>query len=332
MEQHRDTASHTMENPAETMRDVMADIGLHESIETPKAHNLTKPHLVTLPNHRKVEDLGRMHRDAAEYLKPTRRRGTARLTDLASLIAWANRFKGGSSVLFAKADLTAPALTCIADYHESGPIDVTSVEGDPTARHCHHRAVYDFPLSEEWKAWMKVSGQGLDKDDMGEFIEAQAKDIMDPTPAVLKGEQHDSNQPWENRLVETARQIEGRFGQLAQLLAMSRKFQVFETSDLKVVTNRDTGEAEVKFLNEHKDENGEKLNLPNLIIIAIPVFQGGAPYRMAVRFRYRKSGQSVKFILSIYNPEKVFEAAFKEAVDHATEETNLPTFMGSPEH
>ncbi len=51
---------------------------------------------------------------------------------------------------------------------------------------------------------MKVSGQGLDKDDMGEFIEAQAKDIMDPTPAVLKGEQHDNNQPWENRLVETA--------------------------------------------------------------------------------------------------------------------------------
>ncbi|WP_065332298.1 DUF2303 family protein [Tritonibacter mobilis] len=101
-------------------------------------------------------------------------------------------------------DLAAPALTCIADYHESGPIDVTSVEGDPTARHCHHRAIYDFPLSEEWKAWMKVSGQGLDKDDMGEFIEAQAKDIMDPTPAVLKGEQHDNNQPWENRLVETA--------------------------------------------------------------------------------------------------------------------------------
>ncbi|WP_065332297.1 DUF2303 family protein [Tritonibacter mobilis] len=113
---------------------------------------------------------------------------------------------------------------------------------------------------------------------------------------------------------------------------MSRKFQVFETSDLKVVTNRDTGEAEVKFLNEHKDENGEKLNLPNLIIIAIPVFQGGAPYRMAVRFRYRKFGASVKFILSIYNPEKVFEAAFKEAVDQATEETELPIFMGSPEN
>ena len=69
----------------------------------------------------------------------------------------------------------------------------------------------------------------------------------------------------------------------------------------------------------------------NPIAVAIPVFMGGAPYRMPVRFRYRKSGGAVRFILSIYNPEKAFEAAFKEAVEEATEATGLPTFMGSPE-
>lgn len=332
MDPKRDTAAFTLENPAETMRDVMEELGGTEHVTRPDGFDATSTHLVSLPKHRKIEDLTRMHRDASEYLKPYRRKGTAKLTDLASLIAWANRFKGETSALFAKSDLNAPALTCIADYHAEGAVDVTNTDGDPTARHCHHRAVYDFPLSEEWKAWMKVSGEALDKDDMGEFIEEQAKDIMDPTPAVLKGETNDANLPWENRLIETARQIEGRFGQLSQLLAMSRQFQVFETSDLKVVTNRDTGEAEVQFLNEHKDANGQKLNIPNLIIIAIPVFQGGAPYRMAVRFRYRKSGVSVKFILSVYNPEKVFEAAFNEAVAEATQETGLPTFMGSPEN
>lgn len=331
MDPKRDTAAFTMENPAETVRDLMADIGHYETVATPEGFDLTKPHLVTVPNHRKVEDLAGFHLKAAQIRKPLQRKGTARMTDLASLIAWTNRFKGETSVLFAKADLKAPALTCIADYHAEGAADITSAAGDPSARHCHHKAVYDFPLSEEWKAWMEISGSAQDKDEMGEFIEAQAKDVMDPTPAVLKGEISDKNQAWENRLIETAQQIEGRFGQLAQLLAMSRKFQVFETSDLKVVTNRDTGEAEVQFLNEHKDANGEKLNIPNLIIIAIPVFQGGAPYRMAVRFRYRKAGSSVKFILSVYNPEKVFEAAFKEALAEATEATGLPTFMGSPE-
>lgn len=324
-------------NTAETMRDVMEKIGGTELINKPDDFNLTKTHLVATPQHRSIQDLTDKHRNAAEFLKPARRKGVARLDDLQSIIEWANRFKGETSALFAKPNMAAPTLTCIADYHAEGPADQATATGDPTARHCHHRAIYNFPLSEEWKAWMTVScgNHGkplmLEKDDLGEFIEAQAKDIMDPTPAILTGGKSDTNEKWENRLIQTAQQIEGRYGQLTQLLAMSKKFQVFESSDLKVSTNRDTGESEIQFLNEHKDADGKPLNIPNLIIIAIPVFMGGAPYRMPVRFRYRKMGGSVRFIMSIYNPEKSFESAFKEAVAQATEATELPVFMGEPE-
>ena len=319
------------ENPAATMRDVMEKLGGTEFINRPEDLDLTKAHLVATPDHRTIEDLTSMHRAAAEYLKPARRKGTARLDDLQSLIEWANRFKGPTSALFAKPDLQAPTITCIADYHAEGPADQMTATGDPTARHCHHRAIYNFPLSEEWKAWTGVSGEPLEKDDLGEFIEANAKDIMDPTAAILAGKDSDKNQPWENRLIQTAQQIEGRYGQLTQLLQMSRQFQVYETSNLKVTSNRDTGESEIQFLNEHKGADGKPLQIPNLIIIAIPVFMGGAPYRMPVRFRYRKMGGAVRFILSIYNPEKAFEAAFKEAVEEASEKTKLPTFKGSPE-
>lgn len=152
-----------------------------------------------------------------------------------------------------------------------------------------------------------------------------------PTPAVLKGVENAKNASWENHLISTAQQIEGRYGQLTQLLAMSKRFQVHETSNLTVSTNRDSGEAEIQFLNEHKGADGKPLNIPNLIIIAIPVFLGGAPYRMPVRFRYRKLGGDIKFIMSIYNPEKTFEAAFKEAVVEATEAPKLLTLMGPPE-
>ena len=112
---------------------------------------------------------------------------------------------------------------------------------------------------------------------------------------------------------------------------MARQFQVFEQNDLSVTTNRDTGEAQVNFISEHKDEKGKPLNIPNLIIIAIPVFRGEAPYRMAVRFRYRKSGATVKFIMTPYTPEKCFEDAFKMAVEKAQQGTALPLFYGSPE-
>lgn len=321
----------TLQNPAETMQKVMEDIGHHDPIDLAETLDLSKPQMVAVPRHREVKNLTSEVRAAAEYLKPARRKGTAHIDELQSLIDWGNRFKGDDSALFAKPDMAAPKLTCIADYHAQGAADHTSPSGDPSARHCHHKAIYAFPLSDEWKAWMAVSGEALDKDEMGEFIEANAKDVMDPTPAILNGKEADAKEAWEKRLIATANQIEGKFGQLHQLLQMSKQFQVFEKSDLSITTNRDTGEAQINFVSEHKDEKGKPLNIPNLIIITIPVFRGGAPYRIPVRFRYRKSGSTVKFILTPYNPEKAFEAAFKEAVEKAQEETNLPLFYGTPE-
>ncbi|MBM1813441.1 DUF2303 family protein [Pseudosulfitobacter pseudonitzschiae] len=315
---------------AETIIELMSDIGHHDVIDIPPDVDLTKPHLVTLPNHRKVENLTAQHIAAAEFFKPMRRTGTARLAHLQSLIDWANRFKSDNSVLYANPDQASPTLTCIADYHSAGPVSVAK-DGDPTASHCHHRAVYSFPLSKEWQAWMKISDQPLEKDDMGEFIEANAKDVLDPTPALITLDENAAKEPWETRLIQTARQIEGRYGQLAQLLQMSRQFQVYETSNLTVSSNRDTGETSIQFLDEHKGKDGQPIKIPNLLIIAIPVFEGGAPYRMPVRFRYRKMGGAIRFILSIYNPQRAFDAAFEVAVNTATEETALPVFMGKPE-
>jgi len=321
----------TIENVAETMRDTMADLTHHAEIEPPLGFNLTTPHLITLPEKRRTEDLTARHIAAAEFLRPLRRRGTARLSDLASIIAWANRFKSDHSALFANPDMQTPSLTCIADYHISGPATVDAEYGDPTARHCHHRAVYNFPLSDEWLAWTGAAGNPMKKDDFGEFIEANAKDIMDPTPAITKGSTSDANADFENRLIETAKRIEGRYGQLTELLTISKRFHVYESNELKVVSNRDTGEREIQFLNEHKTADGAPVKIPNLIIIAIPVFKGGPIYRMPVRFRYRTQGGALAFTLTIYNPEKAFAASLRESLDIATEQTDLPLFMGTPE-
>lgn len=316
-------------NIAETVAELTRDFG---EIEHVRDFDLdtSSPHLVAVPMHRTIENLTGHHIAELERLAPLRRRGTAQLDDLASIILWGNRFKDGDSVLFANPDMAKPTLTCIADYHRHGEPQI--VDGrDVSARHGAHRATYAFPLSDEWKDWMRVADKPLAKDEMGEFIESHAKDVMDPTPAILKGDLSVKMEAWEERLILTAQKIEGRFGQLHHLLAMSRQFQVFETSNLQVATNRDTGEATIQFVNEHKQADGKPLSIPNLIIVAIPVFRGGAAYRMPVRFRYRKSGADVKFILSPYNPEKAFEAAFDEACQTAARETGLPLFLGKPE-
>lgn len=318
-------------NFAETVRDITRDNGEHKPVETPQTIDLSKLHVIDLPETRKTVDLTDQIRKAAEYLKPHQRKGTARLSDLDSMITWANLFKGDTSIIFANPDMDAPTMTCIADYHQGGAAQPLNATGDPTARHCHHKAIYSFPLSDEWKAWTEVSGKLLEKDDLGEFVEANAKDILDPTPAILDGKTDTKNEAFENRLIETARKIEGRFGQLTQLLAMSKQFQVHEKSNLTVTSNRDTGESQIQFVNEHSAPDGTPLVIPNLIIIAIPVFQGGAPYRMACRFRYRKISGMIRFILTPYNPEKAFEAAFKEVLDATKEATDLPLLLGQPE-
>lgn len=318
------------ENPVETMRKVMADLGQHQLIPNPTDMDLKTTHIVSMPTGRQAIDLTSMHRTALEFMAPTRRRGTARLRDLDSLCLWANRFKSSNSVLFADPTMTAPRLTCIADYHVEGPESVEPT-GDPHARHCAHRGVYDFPVSDEWKAWTQHTREAMDKDALGDFIETNAKDIMDPTPAIIDGKPTATLESWETRMIDTADRIGGRFGQLVQLLQISRRFQVYEASELTVTGNRDTGEQSIQFLNEHKDAEGKPLRTPNLLIIAIPVFLNGPLYRMAVRFQYRKAGASVIFKLTPYNPEKVFEAAFDEAITKAAEETGMPVFQGTPE-
>lgn len=321
------------ENVAETMRNTIEELSHHDVIKTPTPEEAFKgATIIDEPQGRTVTDLTEKVRAAAEYLKPARRKGVARMTDLASIINWSNRFKGDTSALFADDNRDAPKLTCIADYHGEGPIDVASDIGDPTARHCHHRAVYSFPMSDEWKAWQKISGVALAKDEMGAFIEENAKDFQDPTPAILQRSYAAAdNADWEDRMIEIAQKIDKRFGQLRQLLTMSTQFQVYESSHLTVTSNRDTGESSIQFLDEHKDKDGAPISIPQLFIIAIPVFRNGPLWRLPVRFMYRKAGSDVKFTFTLYNDDKAFDAAFTEALETARTGTELPLFIGHPE-
>src|SRR4051812_4614409 len=108
-----------------------------------------------------------------EYLtNPERRKGTAQLGDLASFIAHVIRFKDEDSVLFADPTVTAPKLTAVLDYHRKGPT------ADP--RFLQHRAIYPFPLSDEWKAWKAKDGQEISQQEFAEFLEDRISDVADP--------------------------------------------------------------------------------------------------------------------------------------------------------
>lgn len=273
-------------------------------------------------------DITATQKRAAEMLAPWRRTGTAKLRELDSLIQWTNRNKGDNSALFADPDQAKPSLTAIANYHGAGA-PANFGEKDATASHCDHRAVYDFPVSKEWTLWNKISGQSMASDDLANLIEDNIKDIIDPTPPLLGSGA--PKEDWEKRLLEVAGKFDAKFGTVAQLVRMSREFTINESSDLTAQVNRDTGEQVFQFKNEHKDAQGSKISIPTLFLIIIPVFEMGAVYRLPVRFRYRKSGPTIKFTLTLHDPQKAFDDAFDEACNTAVKETDLPLFVGTAE-
>lgn len=316
------------ENIAQTVAQLMAENGDTETISGPDG-----TFLVSVPKGRELRDITEAMRKHAEYDQPHRRRGTARMGDLASLIAWANRFKGETSVLYAAKGLSGkpPSMMCIADYHAEGP-HVVSPDGDPTARFAGHRATYDFPMSEKWLAWKEASGKAMSGVEMGVFLEDNILDVIDPplsltSPGVRGSEATDA----DLRLIDIAARLDGKFGNAMQLLGMAKSFTVNETADYTVANNSTTGEQTIQIKSEHLDSAGQPIRPPKLFLIAIPVFENGPAYRLPVRFQYRKAGSSVKFFLTLHDPRAAMDDAFGEAIEAAKSETGLPLLLGSPE-
>ncbi|WP_339109244.1 DUF2303 family protein [Thioclava sp. GXIMD4216] len=321
----------TEENIAQTILDKLPELLQIDRIAPPGDYgispDLSEPFLLSVPESRRVQNLRADIIAAAETFAPIQRRGTSRILDLASFQAWVNRHKDEDSVIFGEISET-PSMTAVIDYNRAGPAEV-NLDRDPRARHGRHRAHYEFPLSQEWKDWTSIDGEDLSGPDMGEFIEAHAKDVLNPTAALLgNGAPQDD---WERDFIAVAGMLNGRFATYQRLNMLSREFTVNEVSNLSTSFNRDTGEQVIQFQNEHRDPEGNPVSVPNLFIIAIPVFDGGPHYRIPVRFRYRKKGAGVAFIISMHDPKVALRNAVEEAFTMTTAATDLPLYIGKPE-
>lgn len=259
--------------------------------------------------------------------RPRRRRGTASFTDLDSLIAHANRFKGKDSALFAIDDRKAPQLISVINYHQAG-FEAPPEFGD-------HRGHYHFPLSDEWKEWDGMNGALMSQGEFAAFLEDHIGDVLPPpTEAPDRSMAKGNTSPEGERgskLAELQKLLGGEWAGQSRLLELARSFKVYENSTVKNALNLQTGEVQLQFETEHKDQDGAPLKVPNMFLIGIPVFRLGPVYRMAVRLRYRNQGGKLHWIFQLYRPEAVFDDAFKEGCAYAAKETGLPLFIGKPE-
>ena len=297
-------------------------------LETLSHDGVTAPVLV-LPSGKILQSV-KKHLDEFRA-RPERKQGTAALTSLDSFIAHANRFKDTQSAVFANDDRKAPSLTAVLDYHESG-------DGKP--RFGRHRGFYAFPLSDEWKAWSEKNGAKLGQKNFAEFIEDRIADVMAPPPSVAErigeeipesasGGDFGTRTP-DEQLAYLARLIGGNFAGPARLMELSRGLSIHANESIENAVTLATGETSLVYKADHVNGQGEKVRVPNLFLISIPVFLNGPRYRIAVRLRYRLAGGVVWFF-ELYRADKVFDHAFDEACAKVSAEIGLPLFRGAPE-
>lgn len=248
-----------------------------------------------------------------EYRKtPEFRKGTARLGDIASYIDHTNRFKDDDSVIFASPNPAKPQLMTVFDYH------CATADGEP--RNGAHRAVYDFPLSDEWIAWSRAHGQPMNQQAFAEFIENRILDVIEPG-----GELGPSTAEFARKLGDI------EFATPMKVLELSRGLAVRVGTQVKQAVNLSTGEVQVLYETQNNDESGAPLKVPTAFLIAIPVFRSGIMYQVPVRLRYSVRERQIQWRVELHRAEVMLEDAFDEAKKHASKETGLPVFVGTPE-
>lgn len=250
----------------------------------------------------------------AYRLNPLVRRGTARLTTLASFIDHTNRFRQANSAVFACDDMTKARLTTVFDYHPA----VTDTTDE--ARNLHHRAEYDFPFSDEWKAWNKQNAEQMSMADFAHFLEDRVIDVVaDGAPTTEAAKDY-------------VKAVGGMMASPSKLIELARNLQVYENSTLKEARNLSSGEGQLTFDSQHVDADGKPLSIPNMFMICIPIF-ARAPdyYRLLARLRYRKANNGVVFWYELWRADLAFEQAFTAAIELVRTKTELPTFIGAPE-
>lgn len=283
---------------------------------------------------------------------PKRIETAAKVTTVESFIEYVSRFKRDDTAIFAIDDPARPSLLAIIDFHGQGASAAPQFGG--------HTVRYEFPISDQIRAWSAISGAAMSHADMATFIADRQYDISNPPldwmqvdPETIKLLTHllnleaDSGQiddaapdepqgdDGEDRYIPRSalyklRQI--RFGSAQRLIQLARTVEVSVNAKAAEGYNPKTGERTVVFTEEHQtnDKDGRKVIVPDAFLLRTPVFEGETSQLVPVRLQYRRKGGSVSWFMTLVEWKRVVRFAVKAEADRVKDATALPVFYGHP--
>ncbi len=260
--------------------------------------------------------------------RPERRAGTAKLEDLASFIAHANRFKDADSAMFVSGDPASPSFTCVLDYHERVNLGDDGKAPSALPRFGVHRGSYRPVFSAEWTAWTGASGSPMTQEAFANLVQGRARDVRDIEHS-------------DERLGELALWFAKRFARgllpeefyasSAKMLELSEGLTATITDRVGDVQKRESGATKITF----ESDRSTDVEIPAAFVIEVPVFRGGDLWQLPVRLRYtvRSHGDSkrAEWRIEVFGAERTIADVVKDMGETVREATDLPVFVGSPE-
>lgn len=239
-----------------------------------------------------------------ERTTPETLKGSTTLHNCQSFIDFVNRYKDNTSAIFYNQD--KQKVTCIFDCATKNN---TSFE--------QHKADYAFPFSDELKEWKEHNGDVMTQIDFAFFIEKNVLDLADPDKTAES-----------EALKEIRLRIGGHFAAVSKMVELSRGISIHSDERATVKYDPNTGESTVDFSSEHTDATGEKVKVPNMFLIVIPILKGGKSYQLPCRLRHRLKNGQIIWWYEVIDLDKAIAAAIDEELNKIKEDIALPVFYG----
>ncbi len=242
--------------------------------------------------------------------KPERKKGTVTLKSEQSFIDFVNRYKNAeTTVIFAEAQLEdgdlSASIKAVFDYHpSSGDIE--------KAENAGFQALYDFPISKEFKSWYGESGNQLSQRDLTNFLNDNIADL--------------AAADWPCGFDMSV--LSPTYAEPAQIFELSYGLEINAKKKYYQHQKFMTGESNVQFTEEHEGAPGQPLKVPGWFKLQIPVFEGGATAIIPVRLRYAILDDRLHWTFDLWNPKVIFTNAFRLACANIQSRTSTELFNG----
>jgi len=224
-------------------------------------------------------------------VRPMRKRGAVTMNDAASFVDYFKLHQAASRIY---GQVEPPKFVAVMnDNRKDEP-----GWGD-------HRALYNCPLSKEWTEWKKFAGAPRDQIAFSEFMESHTIDIVSSAEDEPSG---------------------------AVMLEVATSFKAQKKVNFASGQRLDNGQVDFVFQEEIQGSAGAKghIKVPERFYIGVPVFEGGAPYRIECKLRYRLKDGGLSMWFDLVRDHKVLEAAFMDIWKEIADSTQTTIWRGVP--